>query len=211
MRWLTGEQVGGYTTNMHKLSVLIADDDAVIRMDLRAMLEALGHEVVGEADNGEDACRLARSQKPSVAILDAIMPRGNGLQAAAILNGERICPVILLTAYSEAPVIEEAIRAGVLAYLVKPFRQDEIIAALQIALARFRELVAVEGDRDALVEQMETDRICRRARALLMRRHAISEREASRRMQAQALAASKPLRTIAEAILLTEGIISNPD
>ncbi len=196
---------------MHNLSVLIADDDAVIRMDLRAMLEDLGHAVVGEADNGEDACHLARSLRPSIAILDAKMPRRNGLQAAAAISSERICPVIMLTAYSEAPVIEEATRAGVLAYLVKPFRRDELVPALQIALARFREMTAVEEDRNGLIEQIETEKACRRARALLMRRHAISEREASRRMQAQAVATGKPLRAIADAILLTEGIGPDSD
>ncbi len=196
---------------MHKLSVLIADDDAVIRMDLRAMLEDMGHVVVAEADNGEDACHLARSLKPSIAILDAMMPRRNGLQAAATLSSERICPVVMLTAYSEAPLVEEATRAGVLAYLVKPFRRDEIAPALQIALARFRELVAVEDDRNALAEQIESDRVCRRARVLLMRRHAISEREANRRMQAQAIATGRHLRAIADAILLTEGISPDSD
>lgn len=191
---------------MHNLSVLIADDDAVIRMDLRALLEEMGHTVVGEADNGDDACRLARALKPSVAILDVKMPRCNGLQAAATICRERLCPVVMLTAYSEAPMIEEATRAGVLAYLVKPYRRDDIEPAIGIARARFRELLAVEGERDALAERIETEDALQRARALLMRRHAITEREAGRRMQAQAVSTGKPIRAIAEALLLTADI-----
>src|SRR5438874_2541256 len=106
--------------------VLIADDDAVIRMDLRAMLESIGHEVVGEADNGETACYLARSLRPDLTILDIMMPKMDGLEAAAAINKERLGPVLLLTAYSEAPMIEQATQAGVLAYLVKPFRKQEL-------------------------------------------------------------------------------------
>jgi response regulator NasT len=191
---------------MHNFSVLIADDDAVIRMDLRALLEDMGHAVVAETDNGEDACHLARSLKPSVAILDVVMPRLNGLRAAAVISEERICPVVMLTAYSEAPMIEEATKAGVLAYLVKPYRREEIASALHIAQARFRELLAIESDRDALADQIETDRLCRQARLILMRRHAINEREAGRRMQAQAVASGKSLKSVAEAILLTQDI-----
>ncbi|NLI00383.1 MAG: response regulator [Chthonomonadales bacterium] len=193
---------------MHSFSVLIADDDAVIRMDLRGLLEDLGHTVVGEADNGDDACRLARSLRPSVALLDVRMPRMNGLEAAAAISRERLCPVVMLTAYSEAPFIDEASQAGVLAYLVKPVRKEEIGPALEIAQARFRELVAMEHERTELHERIETDDVVRRARGLLMRRHAISEREADRRMQAQAVTRGVPLKKIAEALLIADTIES---
>jgi response regulator NasT len=188
---------------MQKLSVLIADDDAVIRMDLRTVLEELGHSVVGEAACGPDACRLARALKPSVAILDVMMPAGSGLGAAAVLSRERICPVILLTAYSEAPVIEEATRAGVLAFLVKPFARHDLQPAIEIATARFRELLALEGERDALSQEIATAETVQRAEAVLVRRHAVSDREAQRRLQAQAISLGRPLRAIAEAVLLT--------
>lgn len=193
---------------MDKLSVLIADDDAVIRMDLRALLEDLGHRVVGEAANGRDACRLARSLKPSVAILDVMMPGSSGLEAAAILSSERLCPVVLLTAYSDAPLIEEATRAGVLAYLVKPFARSELQPALEIATARYRELLVVEHQRDSLAQELRSGEAIRNATVILMRRCAINEREAQRRMQSQSLATGRTLGEIAEAILLTEHIES---
>jgi AmiR/NasT family two-component response regulator len=184
--------------------VLIADDDVVIRMDLKAMLEELGHEVAGEADNGETACYLARSLKPDLVILDVMMPKMNGLEAAAAISSERLAPVLMLTAYSEAPMIEEATKAGVLAYLVKPFRKQELQPAIEIALARYRELAALEGELDALQEQMEARKIVGRAKAILMDRNGLSEREAFRRLQAQSLALSKSLREIADAIILTD-------
>ncbi len=186
--------------------VLIADDDAVIRMDLKAMLEELGHTVVGEADNGEAACYMARSLKPDLVILDVMMPKVNGLEAAAAINGERIAPVLMLTAYSEAQMIEDATRAGVLAYLVKPFRRQELQPAIEIALARYRELLALEGELDSLQDQIETRKIVGRAKAILMERHGLAEREAFRRLQAQSLSMNKSLREIADAIILTEEI-----
>src|SRR5258708_11201392 len=184
--------------------VVIADDDAVIRMDLKAMLEELGHEVAGEADNGETACYLVKRLKPDLVILDVMMPKMNGLEAAAAISSERLAPVLMLTAYSEAPMIEEATKAGVLAYLVKPFRKQELQPAIEVALARYRELAALEGELDALQEQMEARKIVGRAKAILMDRNGLSEREAFRRLQAQSLALSKSLREIADAIILTD-------
>lgn len=184
--------------------VLIADDDAVIRMDLRTMLEEIGHEVIAEADNGETACYLARNLKPDLVILDIMMPRMSGLDAAAAINQERLAPVLLLTAYSEGPMIEQATQSGVLAYLVKPFRRQELQPAIEIAIARYRELSALEGELEGLQEQIETRRTVGKAKAILMERHGIAEREAFRRLQAQSLSLSKSLKEIAEAIILTE-------
>ena len=189
---------------MQQGTVLIADDDPVIRMDLKAMLEDLGHEVIGEADNGETACYMCRNLKPDLAILDVMMPGTNGLQAAATINSERLSAVLMLTAYSEAPMIEEATRAGVLAYLVKPFRRQELQPAIEVALARYRELIALEGELDSLQDQIETRKAVGKAKAILMVRHDITDREAYRRIQAQSLSLSKPLREIADAIVLTE-------
>ena len=123
---------------MRRARVLIAEDEPVLRMDLRSVLENMGHTVVGEADNGEDATILARNLKPDLIILDIMMPKMTGLQAAAAISKERIAPVLLLTAYREAGMIEEASRAGVLAYLVKPFRAEELEPAIEIALSRYR-------------------------------------------------------------------------
>src|ERR1051326_2194839 len=184
--------------------VLIADDDPLIRLDLKTMLESIGHEVVGEADNGENACYMARSLKPDLIILDVMMPKMDGLKAASVINGERLAPVLMLTAYSEAPMIEEATRAGVLAYLVKPFRKQELQPAIEISLSRYRELAALEGEIDQLHDQIETRKIVGRAKAILMDRNGLSEREAFRRLQAQSLALNKSLREIADAIILTD-------
>jgi response regulator NasT len=189
---------------MHRIRVLIAEDEPVVRMDLRSVLESIGHTVVGETDNGEDAAILARNLKPDLAILDIMMPKMTGLEAAAILSRERIAPVLLLTAYREAGMIDEASRAGVLAYLVKPFRAEELEPAIEIALARYRELAALEGERNALTEEIAARKAVGRAKAILMRRNDLTEREAFRRMQAQSLAMNKSLHEIADAIILSD-------
>ena len=191
---------------MQNGKILIADDDAMIRLDLRAMLESLGHCVVAEAEDGERACYLARSLKPDLLILDVMMPKKNGLEVAEIACRERLGAVMLLTAYSEAPIIEQASRIGVLAYLVKPFRQQELQPAIEIALSRYREMSALEGALDAAQNQIEASRQIGRAKRILMDRHSISDQEAYRRLQSQALASNHSLREIADAILLTENM-----
>jgi len=191
---------------MQQGRIVIADDDPVIRMDLKAMLEDLGHEVVGEADNGEAACYMCKSAKPDLVILDIMMPKMSGLEAASAISKVRLAPVLMLTAYSEAPMIEEATRAGVLAYLVKPFRKQELQPAIEVSLARYRELQALEGQIDTLHDQMETRKAVGRAKAILMARHDLAEREAFRRLQAQSLSMGKSLREIADAIILTEDL-----
>lgn len=168
------------------------------------MLESIGHEVVGEADNGEAACYLARGLKPDLVILDIMMPKLNGLDAAEQISRERLGAVMLLTAYSDAPMIEQANRAGVLAYLVKPFRRQELQPAVAIAIARYREMLALEGALDTAHEKAESGRMVGKAKRVLVERHGVSEQEAYRRLQAQALAANRPLREIAEAVVLTE-------
>ena len=184
--------------------VLIADDEIVIRMDLRTMLMDLGHEVVGEADNGETAWRLARSLKPDLVIVDIMMPKMNGLEAAALINQERIAPVLLLTAYSEPSMIEQATQAGVLAYLVKPFRIEELKPAIDIAIARYRELCALEGEINSLQDQIETRKVVGKAKAILMQNQGLTEKEAFRRLQAQSLSLNKSLKEIADAIILAD-------
>jgi two-component system, response regulator PdtaR len=189
---------------MYQARILIADDDAVLRMDLKQMLESLGHCVVGEAENGEIACTLARSLQPDLILLDIMMPRKNGLETAETISQERLGPVVLLTAYSDAPMIEQANRAGVLAYLVKPFRQQELQPAIEIAISRYREMAALEGALDAAQEQAETNRLIGRAKRVLMYWHGLNDQEAFRRLQAQALATNRTLREIAEAVLLAD-------
>ena len=184
--------------------IVIADDDAVVRLDLKSMLLEMGHSVVGEADNGETACYLSRSLRPDLVILDVMMPKCTGLEAAEIISRERLGAVMLLTAYSDVPMIEQANRAGVLAYLVKPFRQHELYPAIEIAMTRYREMIALEGALDNVQGQIEANRLIGRAKRILVDRHGISDQEAFRRLNTQALATNRTLREIAEAILLTE-------
>lgn len=168
------------------------------------MLAGIGHCVVGEADNGETACYLARSLRPDLVILDVMMPKCSGIEAAEIISRERLGAVMLLTAYSDVPMIEQATRAGVLAYLVKPFRQQELQPAIEIALTRYREMTALEGALETVQGQIEGNRLVGRAKRVLIERHGISDQEAFRRLNTQALATNRTVREIAEAILLTE-------
>lgn len=193
---------------MQSYNVLIADDDLLTRLDLRHILESLGHTVVAEAKGGYEACRLARECRPSVAILDAMMPNGSGIEAASILNQERVCPVVLLTAYTDDVTLERATAAGVMAYLVKPVCTKEINPAMAIATARYRELTAIESERDAIREQLETEEILRKARRVLMRRLGIHGFEAQRRIDAKVLSTGLSQRAVAEAIVLTDDIES---
>ncbi len=188
---------------MQQARILIADDDAVTRLDLKATLESLGHKVVGEADNGETAIQLARTLRPDVILLDIMMPRKSGLEVAEALGKERVGALIMLTAYSDVPMIEQATRAGVLSYLVKPFRQQELQPTIEIAMTRYRELVALEGALDSVQERLETNRLVDRAKKILMERSEIEEKEAWRRLQAQALTTNRAVKEVAEAIILT--------
>ncbi len=194
---------------MHQGQILIADDDAVLRLDLKTMLESLGHTVIGEADNGETAVLLARSLKPDLIILDVMMPKLNGLQAAEQISKERLGPVILLTAYNDVPMIEQANRAGVLAYLVKPFRQQELQPSVEIAISRYREMLALEGAVSNAQDQIETSRIIGKAKRVLMDKHTIGDQEAYRRLTAQALATNRSIREISEAILLADDLTAS--
>ena len=192
---------------MQQGQILIADDDAVLRLDLKNMLESMGHTVIGEADNGEAAVLMARNLRPDLIVLDVMMPRMNGLEAAESIAKERLGPVMLLTAYSEVPMIEQANRAGVLAYLVKPFRQQELQPAIEIAITRYREMLALEGAVHTANDQIETNRIIGRAKRVLMEKHTVGDQEAYRRLTAQSLATNKSLREISEAILLAEEMV----
>jgi len=191
---------------MNQYRVLIVDDEPVIRMDLRAMLESMGHTVVGEADNGETALQLARTLKPDLAIVDIMMPGINGIELAQQLSQERLAPVLILTAYSEPAMIEGADRAGAIAYLVKPFREADLAPAIQIAVSRFRELRAIEQQLVNLQQEMQARRKIGRAKRLLMQQLGLSEQEAFRRLQAAAENAGKSLAEVAEAVLLAHQV-----
>jgi response regulator NasT len=187
---------------MKTYRVLIVDDEPVIRLDLRTMLEAMGHEVVGEADNGADALQLARTLQPDLVIADIMMPEMDGIELSRRLAKERIAPVLILTAYSEPEMVAGADRAGVLGYLVKPFREADLAPAIQVAVSRYRELRALEAQNLNLAQEIRARRRIGRAKRVLMQQLGLSEEEAFRRLQQTAEQTSKPLAEVAEAVLL---------
>lgn len=191
---------------MKTYRVLIVDDEPVIRLDLRTMLESMGHEVVGEADNGIDALQLARSLQPDLVIADLMMPEMDGIELSRQLAKERIAPVLVLTAYSEPEMVMGADRAGVLGYLVKPFREADLAPAIQVAISRYRELRALEAQNLNLAQEMQARRRIGRAKRVLMQQLKLSEEEAFRRLQQTAEQTGKPLAEVAEAILLAHQV-----
>jgi len=182
--------------------VIIADDESIIRMDLKEMLTHLGYLVVGEAVDGLSAVHMARELRPDLVIMDIKMPGLDGLSAAKMLTEEQIAPVLLLTAYSQRELIEGAREAGVVAYLVKPFREAELVPAIEIALARFREFQQLRKEVADLRDALETRKLVERAKGILMQTQGLSEAEAFRKIQQLSMNTRKPMREIASAILL---------
>src|SRR5437899_4445791 len=160
--------------------VVIAEDEAIIRLDLKEILEEEGYEVVGETGRGDEAVQLVKDLEPDVAILDIKMPGLDGLSAAREISGERRAAVLILTAFSQRDLIEQARDAGALAYLVKPFQRSELIPALEIAIGRFQEMKALHDAHDDLREQLETRRVLDRAKGILMDDAGMSENDAFR-------------------------------
>jgi len=188
--------------------VLIADDESVIRMDLRETLEEAGYEVVGEAADGASALEMARRERPDVAILDIKMPRMDGIQAAETIARERICPVLILTAHDQPALVSRAAEAGVMAYLGKPFQERDLLAALEVARARYDQMLALEAEVGELEEALETRKLVDRAKGLLMKRERMTEPEAFRAMQKAAMNQRKSMKEIAEAIVVAFGTLA---
>ncbi|MUH52612.1 MAG: response regulator, partial [Actinobacteria bacterium] len=149
------------------IRVVIAEDEAIIRLDLKETLEEEGYDVVGETGRGDKAVELVRELRPDLAILDIKMPGMDGLAAAALINAERLCGVLILTAFSQREIIEQARDSGALAYLVKPYQKSDLIPAIEVAIGRFRELQSLSGEVDALEEQLESRKIIDRAKGIL--------------------------------------------
>ncbi|HEY5541081.1 MAG TPA: response regulator [Coriobacteriia bacterium] len=183
------------------MRVLIAEDEALIRMDLREMLEEEGHEVVGEARDGAEAIELGRTLSPDVIFMDINMPRVSGVEAAQVLAEERIAPVVMVTAFSQAAYVEQAAAAGAMAYVVKPFSRTDILPAMALAAARFAEASTLADEVADLTERLETRKVVDRAKGILMARGK-TEPEAFRALQRLAMDRRKTLREIAEAVLL---------
>ena len=181
--------------------VLIAEDEAIIRLDLRETLEEEGYEIVAETGRGDEAVELARSMGPDLAILDIKMPGMDGLEAARLITDERLCGVLVLTAFSQRDFIEQARDAGALAYLVKPFQKSDLVPAIELAIARFRELSALADEVKGLEEQLETRKVVDRAKGLLMDRHGLSEQDAFSFIQKRAMSERTKMKTIAERVV----------
>lgn len=189
-----------------QLRVVVADDESIIRMDLREMLEGLGYLVVGEAGDGQTAVNVAREVRPDIVIMDIKMPDMDGIQAAKIMTEERIAPVLLLSAFSQQELIQGAKQAGVVGYLVKPFRESELVPAIEVALARFSEFRSLEREAADLRDTLETRKLVERAKGVLMQSSALNESEAFRRIQKLSMNTRKSMREIAEAILLASEV-----
>ncbi|HJX37412.1 MAG TPA: response regulator [Anaerolineae bacterium] len=187
---------------MERPRVIVADDESIVRMDLREMLESLGYLVVGEAGDGESAVHLSRELRPNIVIMDIKMPGMDGIDAGRILTEERIAPVLLLTAYSQQDLVERAKEAGVMAYIVKPFHEADLAPAIEVALRRWREFRELEQEVEDLKEALETRKLVDRAKGILMDTQGLSEADAFRRIQKTSMDQRKPMKEVAEAIVL---------
>jgi len=181
--------------------VVIAEDEAIIRLDLKETLEEEGYEVVGETGRGDEAVELVREHKPDIAILDIKMPGLDGLQAAREITKERDAAVLILTAFSHRDLIEQARDAGALAYLVKPFQRSELIPAVEVALGRFQEMRALEAEVKGLEDQLETRRLVDRAKGLLMDKQGLSEADAFSFIQKTAMSERTTMKAIAQQVI----------
>ncbi|MBL6629306.1 MAG: response regulator [Actinomycetota bacterium] len=183
------------------IRVVIAEDEAIIRMDLRETLVEEGYEVVGETGRGDEAVQLVRDLTPDLAILDVKMPGMDGLEVAAVLTAEKLCGVLMLTAFSQREVVEQARDAGALAFLVKPFQRSDLVPAIEVAIGRFRELRDLTGEIDALGEQLESRKIVDRAKGVLIDRFGLSEGDAFAFIQRTAMTRRTRMRDVADEVL----------
>jgi len=186
------------------IRVVIAEDEAIIRLDLRETLEEEGYQVVGEAGRGDQALKLIRELQPDLAILDVKMPGMDGLEVARQVGDERICGVLVLTAFSQREIIEQARDAGALAFLVKPYQKSDLIPAMEMAIARFRELQSLSEQNDVLEEKLESRKIIDRAKGRLIDEFAMKEQEAFAFIQQTAMTERSRMRDVAEKILSGE-------
>jgi two-component system, response regulator PdtaR len=185
--------------------ILVAEDETIIRLDLRDLLVRAGHEVCAEARDGEEAVALALSEHPDLAIMDVKMPRLDGIDAARRILVEHPIPIVMLTAYGQDELVSRAVEAGVFGYLVKPFREQDLLPAIQTARARHEELQALREEADSLAEALAARKVIERAKGLLMEKEQLSEQDAFARLRKASQASGRPLRVIAEAVVATLG------
>lgn len=186
---------------MRSLKIVIADDESIIRMDLRQMLEEAGHEVVAEATDGLQAIELARRFYPDLVIMDVKMPRMDGIEAAGIINNEHLAPVLLLTAYSQQDVVQAASASGVIAYLVKPIKEEQLFPAIEIAISRFGDIQELETQIARLKDTLEMRKLIERAKGILMELHGLNEDIAYKKLQQYAMNKRKSIKEIAQAVI----------
>ena len=187
------------------MRILIAEDETIIRLDLRALLEKSGYEVCAEARDGVEAVELARSEQPDLAIMDVKMPRLDGIEAARRILDERPIPIVMLTAYGQDELVSRAVEAGVFGYLVKPFRESDLLPAIATARARHEELVALREEAESLTEALAARKVIERAKGLLMAKEGLTEDEAFDRLRRASQASGRPLKVIADAVVATLG------
>jgi AmiR/NasT family two-component response regulator len=185
------------------MRILIAEDETIIRLDLRALLEKSGLTVCAEARDGAEAVELARSERPDLAILDVKMPRLDGIEAARRILDERPIPIVMLTAYGQEELVSRAVEAGVFGYLVKPFRESDLVPAIATARARHEELVALREEAESLAEALAARKVIERAKGLLMSKEGLTESEAFDRLRRASQVSGRPLKVIAEAVVAT--------
>ena len=184
--------------------VVIAEDEAIIRLDLRETLEEEGYEVVGDCGRGDEAVALVKKMIPDVVILDIKMPVMTGLEAAKLITETKICPVVMLTAFSQREIIEQARDAGALAYLVKPFQKSDLVPAIELAIARFAEMQALSGEVAALGAQLEIRKLVDRAKGILLDKYAMNENDAFAYIQKLAMTERVKMGEIAQRIISGE-------
>lgn len=189
-----------------RLRIVIADDEAIIRLDLKKMLEDLNYEVVAEAADGIQAVDAAKAYKPDVVILDIKMPGMDGIDAAKVITEQKIAPVLLLTAYSQIDLVNRAKEAGVFSYLVKPFKSTDLMPQIEVTVARWESMQKIEEESKSLEDKLETRRSVDRAKGILMDQYGLKEQEAFRRIQVQSMNTRKSMREIAEAIIIAHSV-----
>jgi two-component system, response regulator PdtaR len=187
------------------LRVVVAEDEALIRLDLVEMLREEGYDVVGEAGDGDEAVRLARELRPNLIIMDIKMPGTDGLEAARTIAGERLAPVVMLTAFSQRELVESARDAGAMAYLVKPFSKTDVVPAIELAASRYAEVAALEAEVAGLTDRLETRKAVERAKGLLMAKKKMTEPDAFRWIQRTAMDRRTTMRAVADAVVETFG------
>ncbi len=185
------------------MRILIAEDETIIRLDLRALLEKAGFDVCGEAKDGEEAVTMARTLEPDLALLDVKMPKLDGIDAARRILEERPIPIVMVTAYGNEELVSRAVEAGVFGYLVKPFRETDLLPAIATARARHEELSALREEADSLSEALAARKAIERAKGLLMEREGLSEQDAFARLRKASQISGRPLKVVAEALIAT--------